>query len=280
MDAELDDLVGLCLAMLEARPAGLLTDIDGTISLIAPTPDAASVDDDVHRALRMLVRMLDVVGVVTGRAADDAERLVAVPGLLYVGNHGLEQRRHGLTQIHPDAVLGIGAVAETLRSVRRDADLAGITDGILYENKGATASIHYRLAPDPEHAHAALLPLVLAEAEAHGLRVSEGRMVIELRPQVAINKGTAVRGIAEGSGLRSLLFFGDDITDIDGFNAVASMREAGDLRGLNIAVVAPESPPEVAAAADLVIHGVAACTELLCKLSIALQPTARRTEGK
>lgn len=254
-------------AVLAARPAGLLTDIDGTISLIAPTPDAAVVSAEARQALALLAERLDVVAAITGRAAENAERMVAVPRLTYIGNHGLEQRRGGATEINARAVFAIGAVTEALIAVEQAAVADGLTEGILYENKGVTGSIHYRLAPDQARARDGLLPIVQTAAAARGLRVSEGRMVIEIRPAIAINKGTAVEGIVERDRLRGVVFLGDDVTDIDAFNVVKRLRDAGAIQGINVAVTAPESLPEVAAAADVIVQGVAACVELLTALA-------------
>ena len=64
-----------CLRALNARPAGLLTDIDGTISQIAPTPDSAIVDQLAKESLVTFAERLDVVGVITGRAAASAEQM-------------------------------------------------------------------------------------------------------------------------------------------------------------------------------------------------------------
>jgi trehalose 6-phosphate phosphatase len=264
-----------CLAVLEARPAGLLTDIDGTISLIAPTPNAAFVADDALAALRALAERLEVVGVITGRSAANAEQMLAIPGILYIGNHGLEHRRHGDTDFAPGALYAADAISAALDQVRRGAEAVALIDGILYENKGVTASIHYRLASDQDAARDRLIVLARSAAAQHRLRVSEGRMVIELRPEIAVHKGTALRSVVERFDLRGLVFFGDDITDIDGFAALTALRDAGVVRGVNVAVTAPESLPEVAAAADVSINGVACCVELLGELANRLAGRSR-----
>jgi trehalose 6-phosphate phosphatase len=257
----------LCRATLSDRPSGLLTDIDGTISLIAPTPEAASVGDEAKKALVRLSALLDVVGVVTGRSAPDAESMVGVPAMLYVGNHGLEARINGATTVNSDAAAVSGEIAAALAEVELVASCNGIQDGIIYENKGVTGSIHYRLAPDQEAAHRELLRLVVAEASARGLKVTEGRMVIELRPKLAINKGTAITRVVEQSGLKGVVFLGDDVTDTDGFRAVTKLRDVGLISGTNVAVVAPETDPMVAEAADVAIHGVESCVRLLSALA-------------
>jgi trehalose 6-phosphate phosphatase len=247
--------------------------------LIAPTPDTASVDDHARDAMGRLAEHLDVVGAVTGRAAENAETLVGVPNLLYIGNHGLEQRVGGVTHINPAAVVATGSVAESMAAVKSAADGFGVTDGIIYENKGVTGSIHYRLAKDQDHAHAFLLPLIQAAADARGLKVTEGRMVIELRPMLPINKGTALRSVVEQEGLKSLIFLGDDVTDLDAFRAVAHLREEGRIAGLNIAVVSPEANPEIAKAADAVVHGVECCVRLLSVIADALDQEEMLTSG-
>jgi trehalose 6-phosphate phosphatase len=267
VSCEISELVERCRTTLSARPAGLLTDIDGTISWIAPTPESASVGAEAIAALQALQQELDIVGAVTGRAAENAEAMIGVPGLIYVGNHGLEERIDGVTHVNPAAVVASSAVAESMALVRTASETRGVGEGILYENKGVSGSIHYRLAPDQESARLVLLDESIRAAGKEGLKVSEGRMVVELRPSLAINKGTAIASLIERHSLRSLVFFGDDVTDIDGFNTVRRLRDEGKIAGLNIAVVAPETSPEVAAAADVAIPGVECCIELLTALA-------------
>jgi trehalose 6-phosphate phosphatase len=263
----LEMVIDRCLGVLESRPAGLLTDIDGTISLIAPTPDSATVSDEAKRALASLSHSLETVGAITGRTAENAEFMIAIPHLIYIGNHGLELRRAGQTVVNPRAIHALDKVAQALAFVERAAEHNGLVDGILYENKGVTGSIHYRLSPDQEATRARLLPIVIEAALSTDLRVSEGRMVIELRPPIAINKGTALKHVVEADGLRGVVFLGDDVTDIDAFRAVVELRENGEIRGLNVAVTAPESLPAVAASADVTVPGVASCVVLLTEIA-------------
>jgi trehalose 6-phosphate phosphatase len=274
MDGEsgaFDSVVRRCVDVLRARPSGLLSDIDGTISLIAATPDAAYVEEVAKTALIELSDLLDVVGAVTGRAAENAERMLTIPRLVYIGNHGLEHRQDGVTEIHSEAVFAVGAIAEALQAIREEAISHHLEDGVLYENKGVSGSIHYRLASDQQIAHDILLPIVQRAAGVRALRVVEGRMVIELRPAIAVNKGTALRSVVDRFDLNGLIFLGDDRTDIDGFLAIRELRGDRQFRGLNIAVVAPESLPDVALEADVVIQGVASCAQLLASVAQVLK---------
>lgn len=257
------DALSRCLEVLANEPAGLLTDIDGTVSRIAATPDEAVVDQPAKDALHRLCGHLELVGVVTGRSAASGESLVKVPGLTYVGNHGLERKRADAVWHHPFAVASSDAVREALIDLGDVAREAGLADGVVVEDKRLSGSVHYRLTPDPEGARGVLLPAALAAAARHGLRVTEGRMVIELRPLVQINKGTAVEDLVAEHGLRSMIFLGDDITDIDAFLKVRALRDAGTIAGLTVGVVAPDTHGDVLSASDVTVPGVEACVALL-----------------
>ncbi|MBA3413986.1 MAG: hypothetical protein H0U10_02020, partial [Chloroflexia bacterium] len=86
-------LLDRCRAVLRRAPAGLLSDIDGTLSDIAPTPADAFVAEGIKESLRRLAARLALVAVVSGRAAEAGRTMVGVDELLYVGNHGMERLR-------------------------------------------------------------------------------------------------------------------------------------------------------------------------------------------
>jgi trehalose 6-phosphate phosphatase len=253
--------------ILKQRPAGVVCDIDGTISHIAPRPDAAELAPGARAALTALTERYELVAVVTGRSADNAAVLVDVPNLLVVGNHGLEWIERGQHAIHPEVVPFVSRIGEAMRAI---ATLAANDDrlaGAVIEDKRLSGSVHYRLTANPEIARELLLERAEQLGELLGLRVTEGRMVIELRPPVHINKGSAIRRLAENYRLAGLIFFGDDVTDIDGFHAVHELRDAERLSGLSVAVADPEARPEVIAAADASVDGVRECVELLAAVA-------------
>ena len=268
-----------CLDVLSHEPAGLLTDIDGTVSQIAATPDEAIVAQPAKDALTRLSGQLALVGVVTGRSAAAGESLVRVPDLTYVGNHGMERRRGDEVWHHPDAVASSDAVREALVELGDAARDAGLADWIVVEDKRLSGSVHYRLAPDPEVARSVLMPAALTAAARQGLRVTEGRMVIELRPLIQINKGTAVADLIAEHGLRSMVFLGDDITDVDAFLKVRALRDAGAIAGLTVGVVAPDTHGDVLSASDVTVPGVEACVELLASIADRLDEMKGRTSA-
>ncbi|HEX6288884.1 MAG TPA: trehalose-phosphatase [Herpetosiphonaceae bacterium] len=249
--------------MVARRPCGLLTDIDGTLSPIAPTPMAARVTPAARRELRLLAQKLDLVAAISGRAAADAAALVDLPDLIYIGNHGLEIWRGGAAEPLPEAVSYARAVDAVLRAAQERIALPGM----IFENKGLTASIHYRLTDDPALAETMLGALLHALAEQHNVVLTQGRMVWEIRPPLATNKGTAARWLVEQYGLRSAIFIGDDRTDADAFQVLRELRERGACKTLNVGVAALETPPIVHALSDMMVEGVAGVERLLAQFN-------------
>lgn len=253
----------LALAALGAEPSGLLTDFDGTLSAMVGDPADARLVAGTGGALATLAERLTVVAIITGRAAGDARQLTGVPGVLVVGNHGVEWLEPNVAD--PSPAPPAPAVASRLES----ALLAVPTPpGVVVERKGLSATVHYRNATHPARARDAILR-ALVDASAHDIDVREGRMSVELRPRGLGDKGTAARTIIERHALRGVVVLGDDVTDLDMFAAVGELRGAGRLRGAIIAVGGGEQevPAEVGAAADVTLRDPAAAMQLLTGLA-------------
>ena len=267
-------LVARCLEILRHEPAGLISDIDGTISAIAATPEAATVSDDIRDSLTRLARRLAVVGIVSGRAAPVAATMLGLDDLIYIGNHGMEWlHRHEIWQ-NPDAAAAIADIAAAVAEVAESLPEPEVREWLLLENKGVSATVHYRLAPDPIAAQALLLPVITAAAARHGIIVTEGRLIFEFRPNVAINKGTALTDLVAQRALRGLIFLGDDLTDVDGFLALQHLRAAGTIDGLAIGVLGAESHPRVRETMDIGVPGVPAAAALLAALCHQIEQDA------
>jgi trehalose 6-phosphate phosphatase len=228
------------LAELARAPgeAALLLDVDGVLAPIVPRPEDARVPDETRRELGRLAGRYALVACVTGRASEDAKEIVGVDGVTIVGEHGLE--------LAPDAEQWVGRLADF-------ADRAGWPG----ERKRLTVSFHWRTAPD-EQAAIAALARVAERARAEGLDPRWGRKVLEVRPPVRADKGTAVTRLLDERGLRRALYAGDDTTDLDAFRALDEL----DL-GVRVAVDSAEAPPELRGAADVVVGGPAELLELL-----------------
>jgi trehalose 6-phosphate phosphatase len=250
--------VGLARAALGAAPAGLVTDLDGTLSPIVDDPAAAQLVPGVPELLHELARRLTVVAVVSGRSAGDARRILGAAGgeLLIVGNHGLEWLAPGSDA--PEAP----AAAKHLRA-SLEAALAAVPplDGAFIDDKGLSATIHYRGVPNPAAARGALLAAV-AELP-RGIELREGRLSVELRPFGSGDKGTAVAAVAERYALRGLLVAGDDVTDLDMFRAADALRGRG-VATLTLAVAGGrEVPRRVSDATDATLPSPESFVNLL-----------------
>ncbi|HEX3723455.1 MAG TPA: trehalose-phosphatase [Nitrolancea sp.] len=261
------DLVGAIYRLLTRRPSGILSDIDGTLSHIVEDPATASVDTEIKEAFRCIADYANVVGFVSGRAARDAERMIGLEDVVYLGNHGMERVEGGRLVVAPEALESVAAIADALDAVRRQID----EPSLVIENKGVTGSIHYRGAERPDETRDRILQTLEPIARASNLRLTQGRMVIELRPPVSLNKGTALRQIVEEKRLRSIIFLGDDVTDFDAMRALAALRQAGTVDGLSVGVVDTESPVEIANFADVLVDGVEGVSAVLQQVCAILR---------
>jgi trehalose 6-phosphate phosphatase len=232
-------------------------------------PAAAVVDARIRDSLRRLARVLRLVAVISGRGALDAHRIVGVDGLVYVGNHGLERLDRGALLWDAAAEPVRPGLARTVRALRQ---VLADEPGVIVEDKGATASVHYRLSPDSERVGPAIRRLV--EDVADDLRITEGKMVVEIRPPIDVSKGTIVRQLVGEHHLAGVVYLGDDRTDVDAFRALRALRGADGgpvIRTLSVAVAGSETPPEVTSEADAVIPGVAAAGTLVEELAEQLE---------
>ena len=274
LDPEVEAVVAACMDVLRQTPSAVVTDIDGTVSAIAPTPAEAMVDPGAKAALALLAERLAAVAVVSGRAPQDGAAMVGLPELIYVGNHGLERIARGTPWTHPVAAAAEPSIAAALAEIESAARSVADVPWLLIENKGVTGTVHYRLAPDQIAAAALLAPRARSAADRHGLRLTLGRMIFEVRPALAVNKGTAIRELAQDLGLRGIVFFGDDVTDVDAFRALRELREAGKAATLRVGVLGPDTSPAVLAEIDLSVVGVPACAATLIALAARLADEA------
>jgi trehalose 6-phosphate phosphatase len=261
--AELMDAAQAINYLLARQPLALATDFDGTISQIAPTPARAEVHPDCRKSLEKLSYILPLVAIVSGRPAEDVQRLVGLDSVVYIGNHGLERWERGEIHIAPSASKRV----EHIRRIAEAAHSALTFPGLVFEDKGTAAAVHYRLAPDPEFAREEAGRLLRKLAAGTGVKVVEGRGVIELRPDPKINKGTALFDLLKRYQLGSATYAGDDVTDADAFAGLRCWSSAGDRTAVAVAIGSAEVPQRLREDADLVTAGVEGWADFLEKLA-------------
>ena len=252
------------LEAIEKPRLGLITDVDGTISPIVDVPDEARITSRNLELLAELEAQLPLVAVVSGRSAEDVSQRVGLPGLVYIGNHGMERWQDGEVIISSAAAAYQGNLSRAMPEIRQI-----LARGMRFEDKGATLSVHYRQTGDPEKVSTELAPTLQNIAERHGLRLTQGRMVFEFRPPVDIDKGTAFEELAKSHQLDAAFYLGDDTTDVAAFLAARRLRESGECLAYGLGVESQGTPPVVLAEADYLVQEVAGVESFLDWLSSA-----------
>lgn len=252
------------LAPLRGNPerAGILLDIDGTLAPIVAKPADAQVPADSRQLLAEVARRYGLVACVTGRRASEARALVSIGAISYLGAHGAELLRAGWTEPVLDRRLAdwVGRIHEFGRQAdTRDLRLLRIR----LEDKGAILAFHWREAPDEEPARAAL-DAVAARASTLGLRTHWGRKVLEVRPPVQFDKGSGVTSFLADSNAQTVMYAGDDRTDLDAFRALVRLAEEGRItKAIRVGVQSDEAPEEILSEADVVVEGPDGVKDLL-----------------
>ncbi|HEV3230703.1 MAG TPA: trehalose-phosphatase [Candidatus Dormibacteraeota bacterium] len=230
-------------------------DFDGTLSEIVARPEDARLDPRLLAPLERLRRTRGQIAVVSGR--DRATLTGLLPdGWAALGSYGLELPPELAASGHPEG-FAAGAARAALAAAEGElrALLAGAPpDAGVTPNAGATAgagiatplhappdatapaspiaaarlevkawgvALHFRgsgAMPGP-----AALARVEDLARRRGLALHPGRLVWELRPAAAVDKGWAVRFLAQRLSPAALLCFGDDLGDLPAFAATRAL---------------------------------------------------------
>jgi trehalose 6-phosphate phosphatase len=241
-------------ARLSARAGevALCLDFDGTLSPIVEDPQAARLLPGVVELLGPLADRFAAVALISGRPADFLAEHAYAPGVRYLGLYGLQEIRDGRVWVDPRLEAARPAVLAAQQDLR---DSAAVRDsGAWLEDKRYAVAVHTRRVPDPGRWATPIDQTARQIAGRHGLEVVPGKLVWELRPAVPSDKGDAVRRVVAESGARLVVVAGDDLGDLAAFAAAAGLAAEGG-EGLRVAVGSAEAPPELLAAADLVVDG-------------------------
>ena len=255
--------------VLRQSPLGLIFDIDGTLSPIAPTPDEARLYPGVALLLEQLKQHAHVA-IMTGRAVENGAALVNVDGLTYIGTHGLEWV-DGLPTSH--SVQLIPEAQPYVEPGKYLLDLAeqqlATLPGLIVQRKSVGGSLHYRLSPDPEQAKQKILSLLEEPVRQLHMRLGEGKMVVEVLTPLAVNKGQALQRFVQRTGLSGVVFAGDDRTDLDAVLEIERMRQEG-FAAFAIVVQHADTMPTLLEHADSVVQGVEGMAQLLREINESL----------
>jgi len=244
--------LNLIKEILNQSPFGLITDVDGTISETAPTPQQAEVSPRCRHYLSILSQHLALVAAVSGRPVDEIKNMLKVDGIVCIGNHGLERWTKG----HSEFTKGTEGYPEVIKAVIKELTPLLAIEGIRVDDKGITATIHYRLCREPQSVEKRILKALQNLPLTRRLRIISDRMAIDLLPPVKANKGTATFDLIREYGLHGGIYLGDDFTDIDAFRAIRSASGNSDFQGVAIGITSQEMPENLVAEADFTLNGV------------------------
>jgi trehalose 6-phosphate phosphatase len=247
------------LLPLTEHPAtsALFIDFDGTLANIVDDPVGARPLPGVPALLEDLAVRFAMVAVLSGRPPAFLHDVLGSPkGVEVIGLYGLARVLEASGEADRWSAVIDDVVAEAV---------AEAPDGVYVEPKGLTVTLHWRHAPQ---AQPWVADFVEREHDARGLQIHSGRMELELRPPVEVDKGTVIRSLATDSPVewRAAAAFGDDMGDLPAFAALddlAAGTAGPPVLTVRVAVVDDESPPEVAARADLTVRGAPAAVDLL-----------------
>lgn len=243
-------------------------DFDGTLAPIVDDPGSAHIHPDAPGVLLELTQVVRAVAVVTGRPAaqvldlgglDEVGREIDGSGreLFIFGQYGFERWTSGQRRVvSPRPPEGLSGFLRDLPGVLGDAD----APDAYVEDKGLAIAVHTRRLPDPVGAFERLEPRLRELADRYDMALEPGRNVIEARSPGS-DKGAVVRALAEETGAGGFLFAGDDLGDVEAFEAVGDLRDQG-LATLLVCVASDEESALVDRS-DVVVHGPEGVLELL-----------------
>lgn len=255
-----------------ARKAAVGLDFDGTLAPIVDDPEKAHIHPDAAEVLDELAAEVAAVAVITGRPARQA---LDLGGLEEVGNtigeHGKElylfgqygNERWSSTRrriVSPRPPQGLATFLRDLPRTLRNADAADAW----VEDKGLAHAVHTRRMADPEAAFERLLPALRGLAERNGLVLEPGRNVIEVRAP-GMDKGKAVTTLVEEVGAGAFVFAGDDLGDVEAFEAVQGLAAEG--MPTLLVCSASDEVSKLLDLADVVVRGPEGVLELLRQLT-------------
>ncbi len=216
----------------DLRRIALLSDLDGTLSPLAPTPGDVGPDPNRRSLLgRLHAALGGRLAIISGRALEDIDRILERQVVAVAGVHGLVRRTAAGDVIAAPSPPRLAAAGNDLRA------FAAVQPGLLIEDKGLAIALHYRAEPGlADIARDAASRL----AEAHGLSLQHGDHVVELRAAGA-HKGDAVAAFMAEPPFAGAapIYLGDDLTDEHAFRAVHAL-------GGQAVIVGPRRPTSAA----------------------------------
>lgn len=195
----------------------LFLDYDGTLTPIVESPDKAIISMAMHNIIKKLNELMPVA-VITGRSINNIKEILDIEKMICAGNHGAEiwdgekmVSGEQFTEAREDLKWIVTELNETLAHIK----------GVIVEDKGITASVHYRMVSSQDLCKMINIFWSIADSYKKTFAITSGKKVFEIRPHDIWNKGDAVRWIWDHFDKNRIpVCIGDDRTDEDAFKAI------------------------------------------------------------
>src|SRR5438309_4660331 len=258
----LDEGQALAQGFAGKRPAVFL-DYDGTLTPIRDRPEDAVISDSMREAVRRLAERVPV-GVVSGRDRRVVQELMGLDNLIVAGSHGFDIWSPAGGSIQREEGMSFEGLLREVEAKLR-AELAEIP-GALVEPKKSSVAAHFRLVAEEHRPRVKKIVDAILSENPEELKVTPGKMVFEIQPNLDWDKGKAVLYLLQALDLDRddvvPVYLGDDITDEDAFRALAG-------RGIG-SIVGSADDPETAGrttAADYVLNTIGEVEQFLNRLA-------------
>ena len=214
------DYIDACESLVGCKKPALMIDFDGTLSKLTPDPSDAVIDPICLALLNKLCTFLPVIAIVSGRSVTDLESKIHLKQVELYGNHGAEKFISGKFIDASNADINLDYIHGLLNFLKSEVSLSGL----IFEDKAFSASVHYRLSDDHDLARNALAEALTHAPNINKLETFWGREILEIRLLSGVDKGYAVKDVFKRHQSESMLFIGDDTTDIDGITQLIKLR--------------------------------------------------------
>ncbi|CAL5006487.1 unnamed protein product [Urochloa decumbens] len=243
------------VAASKGKQIVVFLDYDGTLSPIVDDPDAAYMSDTMRRAVRSVAKHFPTA-IVSGRCRDKVFEFVKLAELYYAGSHGMDIKGPAKAYRHTKAAKAKGVLFQPASQflpmieqvheslVEKTKDIPGAK----VENNKFCVSVHFRCVD--EKSWSALADMVKSVLKDYPkLKLTQGRMVFEVRPTIKWDKGKALEFLLESLGFADCadvlpVYIGDDRTDEDAFKVLRK-------RGNGVGILVSKHPKDTSASYSL-----------------------------